>query len=394
MYSSQKLITQLVQQVGFTSWAAISTQKFSQGYNRLIRAEQQRHTPFISTDHNSLETRVTPKNYADWARSVLMVLYPYGSNPSKIPLKPRNGESRGRFACIAWGKDYHLVVKKALVNLAEELKKHDLISSRDWTFVDTSPFSERELAYEGGLGYPGRNNCLINEKNGSFVVIGGIMTETQLQETGLEVNSLYPNCLNCNKCILACPGGALKWQDGAVDIDLENCAAYLTVKKGMIPRNKRRILNDYLYGCDICQIVCPANKNIQTDFPKWGNDELTVDDIYPTIGKIMDLDNADFKKHYSSSAVYWRGRTNLQRNALIVAGNLRSVDMLPTINRALIDQRELIRSHAVWTIEQFFPLLSDKSQKESIKLLTNCRKKEKSSDVIFELDYTLDNLLN
>ncbi|OWZ84706.1 tRNA epoxyqueuosine(34) reductase QueG [Natranaerobius trueperi] len=383
-------ITQLAKKTGFPLVSVIPTDRYECGYNRLATIQKNLgEYPFVKNDP---DYRTTPNKYTTWAKSLIIGLYPYGCAPEKTSPKPNDQFIRGRFARVAWGRDYHLVVKEALVDLAQKLKKHSIISSNFLPIVDTSPLAERELAFRGELGIKGNHNCLMVPGLGSFFFIGGLLIDTELPQMN-NLNLTTSKCLNCERCINSCPGSAL---DSKSYLDLNNCAAYLTVKKGFLTRKQRNIIGDYLYGCDKCQVVCPENRN-NDDYspdcmPEWGEEVLNIDDIYPKISDILKLSNKQFKNRFKDNAIFWRGKKVLQRNALIVLGNLKDPRSTQLVLDSFHDQREIIRTMSVWASEKIYENLNNKEREQVLKELNVLYNNEKSEMVLNELKQTLNNI--
>ncbi len=387
----EKTLSEAAYEAGFIAAGTIQAQKVQNAYQRLYWLKQNGHfMPFVP---QNIKTRTTPSKCEPNKKSIILALYPYGGNPVITPSKPEDNHLRARMARIAWGQDYHSVVDKALEKLALELQEKGYVDTYR-LFVDTSPFAEKELAYAAGLGKHGKNNCLIHPQRGSFVLIGGILVDKALPTIQLIKPEQHQSCKSCNICVRACPGQAL---DGTgMSVDLEKCAAYLTVKKGVVPLNQRPIFNDYLYGCDICQLVCPENSKralfFQHDLPYWGGRKLNIDELYPKIAHIIELSGKAYKKWFGNNAVYWRGRTVLQRNAFIALGNMETPKGLSLAFQGLEDEREVIRAHAVWAAAKMIQKATFKEKLRLKRWLEKSKKKDTSSLVLDELNHALHNL--
>lgn len=229
---------------------------------------------------------------------------------------------RGQFASVSWGEDYHLVLRRKMNRLIEVLnderhKSGDLPINYQ-VFVDNSPLVDRGSAYRAGLGFFGKNNCLINHQLGSFFFIGQILVDfcimfdqPQLVENG---------CGTCRRCLEACPNQAL---GEGFSLDPLKCISYLTQKKTLSTAEENRISN-YLYGCDICQQVCPYNQQLgQTGEAAFRIDAETAS---PLLEDILVLTNKEFKMRYGNTASGWRGKKNLIRNAQLIWKNKKRHD--------------------------------------------------------------------
>ncbi len=209
---------------------------------------------------------------------------------------------RGIISKCAYGKDYHIVLKKIAERIMHEFSSE--FPCRYKIFVDTGRLSDRMMAYAAGLGFIGKNGFLINEKYGSYIFLGHILTDINLEANIQPISSCL--CTKCNKCIKACPLGAYSEKG----FDYKNCISYMTQKA--IPYNKTR----YIYGCDICQEVCPYNETAQ----KTTNINFTtsLELAYPELDFIIEMGEDEFNKKYGDSSLAWRGIKYLKKNALCV----------------------------------------------------------------------------
>jgi epoxyqueuosine reductase len=183
------------------------------------------------------------------ARSIVCVALSY-AGPPVGPTPP----GHGRVARYAWGRDYHAVLGERLRQLSDGLKA---LGGTARPFVDTAPTMDKALAVRAGLGWQGRNTNVLNQKLGSFVYLGGVITDLELESD----EPVPDGCGSCRLCVRACPTGALK---GDYTIDARLCISYLTIEhRGPIPRALRPLMGDWVFGCDICQDVCPVVTSIQ-----------------------------------------------------------------------------------------------------------------------------------
>lgn len=211
----------------------------------------------------------------------------------------------------AWGRDYHKVVREILDKIGRQLSKH-IENFKYVPFTDTGPLADRYLAYLAGLGFYGRNNFIINEKYGSYVFIGYMLTNYPFEPD----KPLNATCLGCGQCIENCPGSAIPENDKGLVV--EKCVSYITQKKGSLTDDEKSLLRStgMVYGCDICQLSCPHNrKAAETPIPEFSQDQvrsLAMDDL--------GLTNKEFKGKYGNRAFAWRGRKVLERNIRICKG--------------------------------------------------------------------------
>lgn len=230
-------------------------------------------------------------------KSAIVCLFPY-----YVEHKDPSNLSR-----YTWAKDYHLVINEYLKKLIEKLQ----IMNTDAQFsihCDTSPLADRYMAYLAGLGFYGKNNCFISPKWGSYVVIGTILTTLELEPD----TPLTQSCMGCNRCITACLGQCL----GHDEFKFDTCKSYLTQKKGELTSEEEHIIakTPLVFGCDVCQEVCPHNKDIPTTpIPEFQSVEPYID-----IDELDSLTNKEFKAKYGHRAFSWRGKKILIRNQEII----------------------------------------------------------------------------
>ena len=230
-------------------------------------------------------------------KSAIVCLFPY-----YVEHKDPSNLSR-----YTWAKDYHLVINEYLKKLIEKLQ----IMNTDAQFsihCDTSPLADRYMAYLAGLGFYGKNNCFISPKWGSYVVIGTILTTLELEPN----TPLTQSCMGCNRCITACLGQCL----GLDEFKFDTCKSYLTQKKGELTSEEEHIIakTPLVFGCDVCQEVCPHNKDISTTpIPEFQSVEPYIDR-----DELDSLTNKEFKAKYGHRAFSWRGKKILMRNQEII----------------------------------------------------------------------------
>lgn len=245
--------------------------------------------PFAESDP---EKRRNPFLLLPGARSIITCLFPYYS--SKI--RPQNVS---RYASV---KDYHKIAKSKLQQLADYINAQT--GNSCVCCCDTSPLSDRYLAYCAGLGFYGKNHMLINRRYGSYFFIGSVISTVEL-ETDIPITE---TCMGCGKCMRACPGGALS----AGGFQYQNCVSYLTQAKELTYEQTRLLQNqEKIYGCDVCQDVCPHNNDLpdtaMKDFLDHPIENLPESDV-------LMLSNREFQKKYGEYPFAWRGRKMLARN--------------------------------------------------------------------------------
>ncbi|MDQ2087871.1 tRNA epoxyqueuosine(34) reductase QueG [Herbivorax sp. ANBcel31] len=249
-----------------------------------------------------IQKRLNPKNLMQSGKTVIIIIEKYPNYFKQIDDK----NMRGTLSLCAIGEDYHIKVKNKLAKLCEMLEKN--FNANSIMEVDTGPLLERALAVRANLGWIGKNNCFYSYKYGSFVFIGCIVTDMEFKVS--DVESTKPLCSKCQKCIDNCPTNALS----SNGINLKRCLAYNTVTKNNFNFDVLKNFGNNLYGCDICQLNCPYNSDIREY--KTAN-IFEAEKINPKIEDILTMTKSQYQKKYKNTAIYWRGKNILKRNALI-----------------------------------------------------------------------------
>ena len=253
-------------------------------------------------EEKDIAKRVYPELTLEDAKSVIVCLFPYFS-----------GNNDGaNLSKSAYTIDYHLVVMEKLKCIAEFLAMN-IENFHYKAFVDNGPFSDRYLAYKAGLGFWGINNQLITDQYGSYVFIGYIINNYPFEFD----RPLDRTCVKCGLCVKKCPGHAIL---GDFDINPLLCRSYITQKKGSLSRQETDILKKHrlVFGCDICQDVCPHNRGISYT----AIDEFKKDIKYKIDYKeLTEISNKEFLRRYKDRAFSWRGKSMLVRNFELIYGN-------------------------------------------------------------------------
>lgn len=281
-------------------------------------------------------------------RSVVLVTHNY-YQPDPVGLA-QDGR-RAVIARYARGDDYHDVMKRRLVRLLAEIGEDvgRRVSGR--AYVDTGPILERELAMRAGLGWLGKNTMLIHPGSGSYFFLGILLLDLELPE---DEPFTEDRCGTCRNCLDACPTGALLGRDaqGAPVMDARRCISYLTIEhRGPIPRELRAQVGNRIYGCDICQEVCPWNVKFQTpaaDPAYRARPELDGPLLVELAERLLAMDDAAFSRAFRGSPVKRARRNGLLRNVCVGLGNWGSEDSVAVLERALQDGAPLVRGHAAW----------------------------------------------
>lgn len=242
-----------------------------------------------------LENRINPKNTMENCKSIIVCAFPYyigdkeDSNLSKY----------------CYGKDYHIVAKQKMEQVTEYLAQK--IKGFEYKmFVDNGPLVDRYLAYLSGIGYFGINNNIITDEYGSYVFIGYIMNNYEFTPD----EPLEKTCIKCGKCVEYCPGNAIL---GNFEMNPRRCLSYITQKKEELSEEERNMLSssNKVFGCDICQEVCPHNKHIPVTEIKEFFEDTMINLKYDDIDT---MSNKEFKRRYGDRAFSWRGRKIIKRN--------------------------------------------------------------------------------
>ena len=258
----------------------------------------------------------------------------------------------GRVARYAWGLDYHDVVKPRLIDLAGRIEKLAGRTVHARCFVDAVPLLERAVAASAGVGFFGKNTNLLQPRNGSWFFLSEILVDLDLPA---DNNRIKVSCGSCTRCLNACPTDAFA---GPYQLDSRKCISYLTIEnKGAIPRELRAGIGEWVFGCDVCQDVCPFNR-FASDTAWRG--------LHPDagVGTRLDLSellsiatDAEFRARFRGTALLRPKRRGLLRNAAIAAANIGATSAVPALlKRVKSDPEPLIRSHALWALGQLDPI--------------------------------------
>lgn len=301
----------------------------------LYREEKSIKTEF---EENDIDKRIYPRITMPNCKSIIVLGISYNVDYDEKPEYPL----RGKLSKSSWGIDYHVVLKQKIELLIEEIKKQVHFEYK--YFVDTGPLLDREMARKAGIGYYGKNCSIINEEYGSFIFLGYILTDLDL-EFSEEVSN---KCGDCDLCLRACPTGAL---EGQGKFNPKKCISYLTQTKDNIPNSLREKMGIKIYGCDTCQLVCPKNNGVK----KSSHEEFIPEAHgYINIEELLSMSNREFKKKYGSMAGSWRGKTILKRNAIIALGNMKKIENIHLLIPELRDSNPIIREYAEWAIVNIF----------------------------------------
>jgi epoxyqueuosine reductase len=279
------------------------------------------------------ERRSDPRAAMPEARSVLVLAWPYPAPPA-----PRCDWRRtltGRIAAYALGADYHDVLESKMTELATFMT--DACGASTRCYVDTGPLVEKDLARRAGIGWYGHNTNVLARTGGSYFLLGCVLTDALFES---DAPFAADHCGTCRACIPACPTGAL---DDGPTIDAPRCISYLTIEhRGPIDPSLRAALGNWIFGCDVCQQVCPWSP---------ADDAARRDFLEPHLPDVLLIDEETFRQRYAHTAVARAKRRGLARNAAVVLGNSDNPEAVEPLAFAVREHDEpLVRAHAAWAL--------------------------------------------
>jgi len=285
------------------------------------------------------ELRRDPGKLVPWALSVVSVGMNYYA---PMPRPERQDGSKGWISRYAWGDDYHDVVKKKLESLLEKLREIHPGAVEGRVFVDSGPVLERDIAGVAGIGWIGKNTHLISPRRGSWFFLGELFLSVEMAYD----RPIKDRCGKCDLCLKACPTGAFV---GPYVLDARRCISYLTIElKGAIPRHLRPLMGNHIFGCDICQEVCPYNVKAKPTgeeafYPREGL-------CAPELIELLSLSDEEFRRRFRGSPILRAKRRGFLRNVAVALGNLKSREAVPALIQALQDDDPLVRCHVAWAL--------------------------------------------
>ncbi len=282
-----------------------------------------------------------PRNLMPGARTIVSLGISYLSDEPYQPSE--RGTPRGRVARYAWGLDYHEVFKDklwALHSYVQELLGRP-VEAR--ALVDTARIVDRAVAQRAGLGWYGKNTNILNRERGSWILLGELLLDVELPSD----EPVRTHCGSCTRCMPACPTGALI-EPGVLDNN--RCISYLTIElRGPIPREMRLLIGDWVFGCDICQEVCPVNsKAVPGNHSEFAPEQGIGPS--PSLVELLDMTEDEFKARFRKSPVKRTKWAGLRRNVAVALGNIGDPAALPALIRALNGEPALVRGHAAWAL--------------------------------------------
>jgi len=340
------MIGALARELGFARAAVVPIEapRRHELYTSWLAAGHAAEMSYLSSpDH--VGPRADLRTLLENARSLVVVALAY-ERQDPVPV---GALLRGRIARYARGEDYHLVMRDKLVSLADRLanKLGRPVASRPC--VDSAPVLEREWAERGGLGFVAKNTMLIAPGAGSYIVLGELLVDVELEITAPETPPKQ-RCGTCRSCLDACPTNAFV---DAYVLDARRCISYLTIEHhGVIPRELRASIGTWVFGCDICQEVCPFNAG-KSDAPI---DPLlaprTHEHALPDLIALASKGANQLRQFVKRTALRRIPRDVLDRNVAVALGNTGSPDAIPALRQLAAHKAPLVRAHAVWALRQ------------------------------------------
>ncbi len=321
--------------------------------------------------------RHNPQLLASGAHSIIVTLVNYHPGP-----RPDGWTDPlyGRIARYAWSPDYHDAIKPLLFRLDAFIRDRTGRTELGRACVDTAPLLERDFAAQAGLGFLGRNTCLITPRLGSWTFIAALLipealdNEVAARDPEWVASASSGTCGRCTRCLDACPTAAFV---GPHVLDARRCISYLTIElRGPIPRELRPLMGNWVFGCDVCQEVCPYNRQ-----PPVGRSSQVTQPA-PPLADLLALDDAAFRARYRKTPLMRTKRRGLVRNACVAAGNAGDRALSPALIRLLTDEEPLVRGHAAWALGRI-------AGHENVAALHRARAAEADSYVIDEIEAAL-----
>jgi epoxyqueuosine reductase len=290
---------------------------------------------YLATDR-SRTRRADPRQILPECKSILVLATPYGSS---FPTEEGTGV---RVASYARGTDYHDILPARMQALVQFIEEQVGGPVKNRYYTDTGPILERDLAQRAGIGWIGKNTCLINPKQGSYFFISEILLDLELES---DPPFTTDHCGTCARCIQACPTQCILPDR---TLDATKCISYLTIElKDDIPAELRDKIGDWVFGCDICQQACPWNR-----FAPEGDPAFQPNTPPQTLTEELRLTPQAFNQRFKQSPVKRTKRRGYLRNVAIAIGNTGDMHHLPVLQNALNDEEPMIREHAQWAIGQ------------------------------------------
>jgi len=341
-------VKQKARDIGF-ELAGIAAAGPADGFDRMRDWLDRGYAGEMKYMSRQAEARRAPNSILENVQTVVILGMNYHVEAKSAGSAQDSGADRsspitGRVSRYAWGEDYHCVLRERL-NCLRDWVQAELPGCQGRGVVDTAPLLERDFARRAGLGWFGKNTMLLNKRLGSYFFLGALLLDIKLQpDTPHEAS----HCGTCTACLDACPTQAFV-EPGVMDA--RRCISYLTIElRGPIPAELREPMGNWVFGCDICQEVCPWNQKA----PHTAESRfLPRPDLEPIdLIQLLGMSEEEFRNRFRGTTITRTKRRGLLRNAAIALGNHGDPAALPALRKALADPEVLVREAAQWAIEQ------------------------------------------
>jgi epoxyqueuosine reductase len=297
---------------------------------------------YLATER-SRARRADPRQILPGCKSILVLATPY----SPSPFRGEGPGERGQIAAYAHGQDYHDVLPARMQELVRFIEDQAGAPVQNRWYTDTGPLLERDLAQRAGLGWTGKNTCLIHPRHGSYFLLSEILLSLELEP---DPPFSTDHCGTCRRCIEACPTDCILPDR---TLDARRCISYLTIElKDDIPTELRAKVGSWVFGCDICQQVCPWNRFAGPGDPAFEGDPSSPPRTLPPLTAELLLPREEFNRRFKGSPVKRARRRGYLRNVAVALGNTGDLRALPVLQQALDDEEPLVREHAGWAIQE------------------------------------------
>ena len=365
-------VKEIARELGFDAVGITSAGAFTRDEEASVeRVRQGRLDGMAWITEDRMRRSARPRELLAGARSVISLAMSYytGDFPD-----PQDEAPRGRVARYAWGDDYHNVMKRRLKELVTRLSEmvESPVGAR--FFVDDGPMLDRAAAQRAGIGWFGKSTNILTTTHGSWVFLAEVVTDLELEPD----EPLKKSCGECVRCIDACPTGAIV---APYVIDAPLCISYLTIEcRGPIPRRLRHLVGDWVFGCDVCQEVCPVNFKAEPGGepayrPRSG---FAAPELIP----LLELDEDAFRERFRNSPIRRAKLVGLRRNVCVALGNIGDAAAAPALLRALQEVAPLVRMHAAWALGRI-------GGSQAAFALERARTRETDPDVLEEIEAAL-----
>ena len=339
---AKEAVQDLAREIGFDRVGVTSAEPFEQAEAVALERVRAGLMDGLPWYHEARVRRGTsPSDILPGARSVISVAMSYYADDEPPPA--HDPAPRGNVARYARGRDYHGVMQRRLKQLVASLSERIERPVQARVYVDTGPMQDRAVAERAGVGWFGKNTNVLTSSHGSWVFLGQIVTDLALEPDA----PVKKTCGRCTICIDDCPTGALI---APYVLDNTKCISYLTIElRGSIPIHLRPLVGDWVFGCDICQDVCPVNRKAQPAREpafRTGEHGFTAMDLLP----LLRMTESEFMERFAGSPIRRAKYAGLLRNACVALGNIGDARAVPALTVALGHESSLVRGHAAWAL--------------------------------------------